>query len=114
MRLQTIQIGWQVGQIASVQRESTVPVPMPKTAHSSLLLLIYVGNFGNISMTWYSEAWHLIIHASSPRARSQLDSAGAASPKNDVRLSVFWCNTLWSSVTHKTHVTILAYVIRAH
>jgi hypothetical protein len=86
-------IGWQVGQIASVQRESTAPGLMPKTAHSSLLLLI----------CW--ELWkhrHDVVFRGMAPDHSRLIAACKISArqwrcrlsKNDARLSVFWCNNL--------------------
>jgi hypothetical protein len=88
-------IGWQPENIAEVQSlwETTAPVPMPRTAFSSLILLI----------CW--ELWkhrHDVVFRGMPPDHSRLIAACRSSavqwrcrlPRNDTRLSTFWCNNL--------------------
>jgi len=89
------QIGWQAENIAEVRClwESTASVAMPRMALSSLLLLL----------CW--ELWkhrHDVVFRDIPPSHSRLTAACRESarqwrcrlPKNDARLSSFWCNHL--------------------
>jgi hypothetical protein len=89
------QIGWPPGSVAEVHClwESTSPVPMPRMAHASLLLLL----------SW--ELWkhrHDVVFRAMQPSHPRLISACRETarqwrcrlPRNDDRLFSFWCNHL--------------------